>query len=128
MSESFHIKKGTRQGSICTPFIYTVYINDLLAKLQKFQHGLCIGNLRLSAPTQVDDIVLLSLSRHGLNDLLSICYSYANTWCYLYNPSKCAASVMRRKKVHSSAPPPAKYGNTLIPETDIYKHLGIMQS
>ena len=35
---------------------------------------------------------------------------------------------MRRKKVHNSAPPPAKYGNTLIPETDIYKHLGIMQS
>jgi len=35
---------------------------------------------------------------------------------------------MRRKNVHSSAPPPAKYGNTLIPETYIYKHLGIMQS
>ena len=34
---------------------------------------------------------------------------------------------MRRKKVHSSALPPAKYG-TLIPETDIYNHLGIMQS
>jgi len=122
-SESFHIKQGTRQGSICALFFYTVYINDLLAKLQESQHGLRIGNLRLSAPTQADDIVfLLSLSGHGLNYLLSICYSYANTWRYLYNPSKCTASVMRRKKVHSSAPPPAKYGNTLIPETDIYKH------
>ena len=32
-----------------------------------------------------------------------------------------------QKKVHSSVPPPAKYDNTLIPETDTYKHLGIMQ-
>ena len=41
---------------------------------------------------------------------------------------KCADPVMRRKNVHSCALSPAKYGNTLIPDTDISKHLGIMQS
>ena len=35
LSESFHIKQGPRQGSICAPFLYTVYINNLHAKLQE---------------------------------------------------------------------------------------------
>ena len=42
LSEFFHIKQGTRQGSICAPFFYTVYINDLLVKLQESQHGIRI--------------------------------------------------------------------------------------
>ena len=47
LSESFHTKKETWQGSICSHFFNTVYINDHLAKLQDSQHDLRIGSLRL---------------------------------------------------------------------------------
>ena len=57
--------QGTRQGSICAPFYYTIHVNGLLDELQRSDHGLMVGELKLSAPTQADDIVLLSTSRLG---------------------------------------------------------------
>ena len=127
LSEPYAIEQGTRQGSICAPFYYITYLDALLNDLQSSTYALRVGNLLLSAPTQADDIVLLSMSRRGLNDLLNICYTYACKWRYLYNPKKCAASVLRRKKSVGSVPKPAMYGSIVIPETDTYKHLGIVQ-
>ena len=82
----------------------------LLEALQASPYGLRICDLRLAAPTQADDIVLLSLSRRGLNEQLTLCYKYANTWRYLYNPAKCAASVLDRKKQRRDPIVPALYG------------------
>ena len=55
--------RGTISICICAPFYYTVFINDLLKDLSASTYGLHIGEVPLSAPTQADDIVLLSLSR-----------------------------------------------------------------
>ena len=63
LSKPFNIEQGTRQGSICALYYYTVYINDLLKDLSASTYGLHIGEVPLSAPTQADDIILLSLSR-----------------------------------------------------------------
>ena len=52
LSKPFHIEQGTHQGSICAPFYYTVYINDLLKDLSASTYGLHIGEVPLSAPTQ----------------------------------------------------------------------------
>ena len=112
LSEPFSIKQGTREGSICAPFYYIVYINDLLKELLCSPHGLHIGDLSLSAPTQADDIVLLSLSRKHLQVLLNICCNYANTWRYVYNANKCAVMTMSRKKRRPTNPSPLLYGNT----------------
>ena len=57
LSVPFNIEQGTRQGSICAPFYYTVYINDFLKDLSASTYGLHIGEVPLSAPTQADDIV-----------------------------------------------------------------------
>ena len=73
LSSVFRIEQGTRQGSICAPFNYTVNGNTLLEALQASPYGLRICDLSLASPIQADDIVLLSLSRHGLNELLAIC-------------------------------------------------------
>ena len=40
VSEPFPIQPGTRQGSICAPFFYIVYINDLLNELTTSPYGL----------------------------------------------------------------------------------------
>ena len=65
LSKPFEIKQGTRQGSIWSPFFYIVYINDLIHSLAKSKQGFSIDNIPLSAPTQADDIVLISLTKNG---------------------------------------------------------------
>ena len=87
-------------------------------------HGLRVGELKLSAPTQADDIVLLSTSRLGLAKLVSICKNYANRR-YFYNAAKCASMVMSNKQVRCHRPAPIRYDNSNITETTVYKHLGV---
>ena len=65
LSEPFHIAQGTRQGSIWSPFLYTIYINELLNNLCQSPcqspFGLKINNIQLCA--QADDIVVISYQR-----------------------------------------------------------------
>ena len=107
-----------------------MYINALLDELQTSPYALRIGNIVLCVRLPRQTISFFFLSRRGLNELLNMCLKYANKWRYLYNPSKCAASVLRRKKIVGCATVyvPAMYGITQIRETDSYKHLGIVQS
>ena len=90
LSSRFIIQQGTRQGSIWSPFLYTVLIDGLLKQLDDSKSGLKINGISLCAPTQADDIVLMSLTKNGLNELLQLCNEYANKWRFSYNASKCA--------------------------------------
>ena len=128
VSEPFAIEQGTRQGSICAPFFYIVFINELLNELATSPYGLQIGDLSLCSPTQADDVALLSLSRRGLNELVQKCNVYANRWRFTYNASKCAVMTMGRKRTKAEPPLQITYDSISIPEAAKYKHLGIIQS
>ena len=45
-----------------------------------------------------------------------------------YNANKCAVMTMSRKKRRPTNPSPLLYGNTALPESTTYTHLGIVQS
>ena len=88
---------GTRQGSIWSPFLYSIYINELLNNLCQSQFGLKINKIPMCAPTQADGVVLLSLTKDGLNELnIHVSFTYAHKWRYRYNASKCAVLVQSK--------------------------------
>jgi len=60
-------------------------VNDLLDQLQASAHGLRIGDLALSASTQADDIVLVSMSRNNLGALLKSTQTSGGTHIILRN-------------------------------------------
>ena len=82
----------------------------------------------MCAPTQADDIVLISTSRNGLNELLKLCNTYANSWRYSYNSSKCAVLIHNRSKRRQPELNTFVYENQQLPEVKEYKHLGITQN
>ena len=125
LSDSLPLQQGTKQGSILSPFFYTVYIDQLLNELMKSNHGLKLQDIPVCAPTQADDIVLLSLSRKGVEELLNICIKYASKWRYSYNATKSAVVIMNatNKTNRKSFP----YCNSTIPCVNSHKHLGITQ-
>jgi hypothetical protein len=45
VSSEFEIKQGVRQGAICSPIFYAVYINDLLISLEEQQLGLYVDRV-----------------------------------------------------------------------------------
>ena len=77
-SDPFKITNGTRQGSVISPVLFSVYLDDLLAELRKLQLGCHIGGYWLGACGYADDLILLAPSRDVLQRMLEVCESYAS--------------------------------------------------
>ena len=48
MSDSFNVSNGIRQGSVLSPYLFAVYMNDLSSELNKVNAGCTVGNLKLN--------------------------------------------------------------------------------
>ena len=89
-SDWFPILQGTRQGGIWSPFLYVIYINDLIDQLVKSKLGFQIEGVSFCAPSFADEMTLQALSCKALQSMISICYRYSCLWRYQYNLLKCA--------------------------------------
>ena len=124
-SDWFKILQGSRQGGVLSPFMFLCYNDDLLEQLTKCTVGFKMLNINVSCPTVADDMVLLALSVSGLALLLCICYAYSCKWRYEYSPNKCSVIVYNETKHDYLRSQRVWYlGNSIIEETENYKHLG----
>ena len=83
------MNKARRQ--IIAVYISCLYRWSNIAK--KSGHGLSLYGLNMSCPTVADDMVLISLSMNGLQQMLNLCHAYACKWRFEYNPLKCGVIV-----------------------------------
>jgi Reverse transcriptase (RNA-dependent DNA polymerase) len=90
-SEPFPILSGLLQGSLLSPLLYSVFIDDLVEDLNTSavvpDFGLEDHFFRCLL--YADDIVLLANSRRKLAQLLGICEAHSITNRYRFNVSKC---------------------------------------
>ena len=57
----FNITRGVRQGGVLSPFLFSIYMNELIRKLRS-GYGLYIGNVFTGCIMYADDIMLLACS------------------------------------------------------------------
>ena len=128
ISSWFPILQGTRQGGVISPQLYLVFINDLLNKLVCSQYGLTVYGLNCTCPTSADDMVLLSLSKTGLQELMDICLEYSCTYRYTYNAKKSSVIVTNEKSSRNKLSGDQRWllGNDTVNEHDSYTHLGVL--
>jgi len=77
------------QGGLLSPYLFALYINDLIDSLRLSGYVLYISQLFIGCLLYVDDIVLLSPSCFGLRHLISICEHSGSYWDIKFNPLKC---------------------------------------
>ena len=70
VSSPFDVACGIRQGGVLLPFLFAVYVDDLIERLRRSGYGIYIGCLFCGCILYADDIVLLSGSCHGLQKLM----------------------------------------------------------
>ena len=76
-SESFAITNGTRQGSVLSPTLFSVYLDELLGQLRQLGVGCHVGGWWYGAACYADDLVLLAPARTAAAMMLECCEKYA---------------------------------------------------
>ena len=77
LSKSFRVKNGVRQGAVSSGILFAVYIDDILTLLRKSGLGCHINGVFYGVVVYADDILLLSASRSGLQEMVNICHRAA---------------------------------------------------
>ena len=93
-SNSFNVTRGTRQGSLLSPQLFNIFIDDLLIELDESPDRVRIGNCCLNSFAYADDITLLCTTIPGLQRLIDICCSYASKWRFKFGISKTKCMVV----------------------------------
>ena len=88
LSTSFCVSNGVRQGSVLSPVLFSVYIDNLLDSLEESSVGCYWGHQFAGALCYVNDLVLLAPTASVLWQMLSICDSYTNSHGLVFNANK----------------------------------------
>ena len=123
-SDLFHVTNGVRQGSILSPHLFNLYIDDLSEILNKLHIGCCIGTVIINHLIYADDLVLISPSSRGLHRLLEECEKYGLEHDILFNAKKSAVICFKSNSTCKFLIPNFKLNNNFIPIVNSIKYLG----
>ena len=129
-SHTFRISNGTRQGSVLSPALFSIYLDNLLVTLRKMGLGCQIGGLWYGACSYADDLVLLAPNRDVLQKMIQVCEQYAMEHNLNFStdsiPSKsktiCSLLCGKQKKV--KYPDPVILNGEALPWVESADHLG----
>ena len=117
ISAYFRVTRGTKQGSILSPVLFNIFINDLLQELTSSDLGIKIGSSTFNSFAYADDVTLLSLCCKDLQLLIDLCESYAKKWRFSFGINKTKCMIAGRMPFKS--PPKWKLGGKLIQNVEI---------
>ena len=127
-SESFAIKQGVRQDGVLSPFLYCLFVDELLDQLTASGFGATIHNIYCGAPMYADDIALVANSPNSMQAMLDIVHGYAKRWRYQLNSVKSVAMVIGESSARGRENRIWNLGESTISEVDEQHHLGILRS
>jgi len=71
-SEFFTVACGVRQGGVLSPYLFAIYVDDIVAKINTSDLGCRIGLKGIAIVLYADDILLLAPSVDSLQKLITI--------------------------------------------------------
>jgi len=74
MTDYFTALNGVKQGTVLSPILYCVYVDDLLLILSKAGVGCLIGLHFVGALAYADDLVQLVPTASAMGKLIAICH------------------------------------------------------
>ena len=129
-SERFSVSNGVRQGAVSSPLLFSVYINELFKLLRNSGLGCHIANIFFACFGYADDLLLLSNTRSGLQELVKICENFAAKKSLKFSTnvdpekSKTKCIIFSKKKVDSRNVAPVMLNGDPLPWVPHVKHLG----
>ena len=124
ISTPFGAKNGIRQGSVLSPFMFGLYMNDLSYILNASQVGCLVGEQLVNHLMYADDIVLFCPSHFDLQKLINLCGQYGMKHDIIFNVNKTKCMCFRASKYKNFEFPKFKLHDGVIDYVNSYKYLG----
>ena len=88
LSANIDMSSGLKQGAILSPYLFNIYLEPLITKINKSGFGCYIGNKPMGILSYADDIVILTPTKNSLLNIISILENFSESHCINFNPSK----------------------------------------
>lgn len=124
LSDAYGLECGVRQGGLCSPTLFNLYIDDLIGELSSTRIGCHIDGVCVNNISYADDMVLLSASVCGLRKLVAKCEDYAGTHGLAYNVKKSQLMVFETRGRRQEELPPVFLNNFELKRVHNFKYLG----
>ena len=100
VSDEFSSFLGVRQGECLSPFLFSMYLNDIEnVFIQKRVAGFDIGLLKLFLLLYADDIVIFAESSDDLQKGLDVLAEYCKRWKLTVNIQKTKVMFLEREGI-----------------------------
>jgi len=73
LSDHFRVLAGVRQGGVLSPFLFAMYIDCVISRLQSSGYGFHINGVFFGCIAYADDILLMANSLSHMQRMLNIC-------------------------------------------------------
>ena len=103
-SEYFDVLTGTKQGGVISPRIFTLYVDDLIARLRKRGIGCHIIELFIACLFYADDLCLIAPTRSAMQELINCCQEYCEEFCLSFNVKKSKILLFGKATVDQITP------------------------
>ena len=118
------MNNGIKQGPILSPYLINVFMDGLNNNLNSTKAGCCIGNNTVNNFSWADDMVVLSPSGPGLNELLRVCDNYAFEHLITYNTKKTKCMYFKAKDCNMRRLPVIVLSGNRIEYVNEFTYLG----
>ena len=128
IGELFENAYGVLQGGVLSPTLFRLFLDDMTGYLNR-NNGVGIGNININYLLVADDLVLLSESPSGLQNLINGVEKFCSQWHMLVNLTKTKVVLFNNR----FAPIQKRgirfqFNNLPVEEKDCYNYLGAIIS
>ncbi len=125
-SKPYTILQGVRQGGVLSPWLFLLFIDDMIRELENLASGIVIQNLSVGSPMFADDLTLMSRLKRGLDCMLAHVHHYSLKWRLTFNEKKTVVLTFGEERHNASVIMNRKWqiGGKTIAEKDVWHNLG----
>ena len=124
LSSAFTMTNGIRQGSILSPYLFNVFVDDLNSQLSSCKIGCHVGGEAINNFSYADDLAIVCPNAVAVNDMLRICEKFAKDNYVLFSNKKSKCMRLLNNGRNDEAPPNIYLNGRTLEYVKQFKYLG----